>query len=59
VNTITTTSQALLLAFSNALSTFLAFIPHLIGAIRTENGQVKIPNSDLARQTLGVSGGTK
>jgi len=33
VNTITTTSQALLLAFSNALSTFFAFIPHLIGAI--------------------------
>ena len=33
MGTITTTSQALLLAFSNALSTFFAFIPHLIGAI--------------------------
>ena len=33
MNTITTTGDALLTAFANALSTFFAFIPHLIGAI--------------------------
>jgi len=33
MNTITSTGDALLTAFANALSVFFAFIPHLIGAI--------------------------